>query len=463
MKFKNSEKLFKTAKKIIPYASQTFSKGVKAFSDGATPKYLDRGKGCEVWDVDGNKYIDYCMGAQPLILGYSDDDVNKAVYKQLQKGSTFSLNNKLEIDVAQLIKKYVPCAEGVRFGKNGADATTIAVKLARAITKRDHIAFCGYHGWHDWFISTTDLDEGIPKFNKKLAHAFSYNDIKSLENIFKKYQNKISCVIMEPITVSPPNCLNKDKKNCKINCKNFCKNNFLTKVKELCKRNKTLLIFDEVITGFRYSMGGAQKLFGVYPDLACFAKAISNAIPLSAITGKWKYMKKLEKVFFSFTYGGDCIGLSAAKATITKLHKLNCLDHINKVGEKLKSGLNKIINKYKLSYLMSCDGFPCRSILKINKLNRLPDPLIIKTFIQQELIKNGILWSQYHSISFAHKKKHINATLKSFEVIFKKLKNIIDNKEKLERYLNGKPCQPVFTRVADFLAVAMGQKKITNK
>jgi len=462
MKFSKSEKLYKEAKKIIPYASQTFSKGVKAFSDGATPKYLERGKGCEVWDVDGNKYIDYCMGAQPLILGYSDIDVNNAVKQQLILGSTFSLNNKLEIDVAKLIIKHVPCAEAVRFGKNGADATTISVKLARAITGRDHVAFCGYHGWHDWFIGTTDLDSGVPKFNKKLAHSFSYNDIQSLEKIFKKNKNKISCVIMEPITVSPPVCLKKNKKDCQKNCKSYCKNNFLGAVKQLCKKNGTLLIFDEVITGFRYSMGGAQKLFGVYPDLACFAKAISNAIPLSAIVGKWEFMKKLDEVFFSFTYGGDCVGLSAAKATINKLSKNNVIEHIHKIGLQLKIGLNNLIYKYELTHLLSCDGYPCRSILKINKLKNLPDPLIIKTFIQQELIKGGVLWSQYHSISYGHKSKHIIKTLTSFDIALEKLKKIFDKKENLKKYLEGKPCEPVFTRVADFQSVAVGQKKFTE-
>ena len=201
---KNSNALYKKALKIIPYGSQTFSKGVKAFSDGVSPKFLAKGLGCEVWDVDGNKFIDYVMANQPLILGYADKDVNNAVKKQLALGSTFSASNKLEIDVAELLVKHIPDAEGTRFGKNGADATAIAVRLSRAITKRDHIAFCGYHGWHDWFIGTTDLNSGIPKFNNQLAHSFSYNDISSLEKIFSKNKNKIACVIMEPITVNGP-------------------------------------------------------------------------------------------------------------------------------------------------------------------------------------------------------------------------------------------------------------------
>jgi glutamate-1-semialdehyde 2,1-aminomutase len=455
-KFYNSNKLFKEAIKIIPYGSQTYSKGVKAFSDGVCPKYLKKGLGCEVWDVDGNKYIDYVMGNQPLILGYADKDVNKAVKKQLELGSTFSVNNKLEVDVTKLIVKHIPGAEGARFGKHGADANSIAVRLARAITKRDHIAFCGYHGWHDWFVGTTDLNSGIPKFNTQLAHSFSYNDISSLEKIFKKYKKKISCVIMEPITVNGP--ISKPSGSTKW--KDFNKkNNFLIDVKNLCKKNGSLLIFDEVVTGFRYDMGGAQKMYDITPDLSCFAKAVSNGIPLSVITGKWKYLKYLEKTFFSFTYGGDCIGLAAAKATIDKLEKKKVIDHLYKVGSRLKSGINSLAKDYHLEEFFGCVGYPCRSIFKIDKVGKYNDSLITKTLIQQELSLRGVLWSQYHSISYSHKKNHIDKTLNVFEDSFKIFKKIVENNKRIENYLIGKPCEAVFTRVADFQSVAMSQKK----
>ena len=436
----NSDKLYKKAIKIIPYGSQTYSKGVKAFSDGVSPKFLNKGKGCEVWDVDGNKFIDYVMANQPVILGYADRDVNKAVQKQLSLGSTFSVSNKLEIDVAELLIRHIPDAEGVRFGKNGADATSIAVRLSRAITKRDHIAFCGYHGWHDWFIGTTDLNSGIPKFNNKLAHSFSYNNIESLEKVFKKYKNKIACVIMEPITVEGP------------------KDNFLKNVKELCKKNKSLLVFDEVVTGFRYSLGGAQKIVGVIPDLSCWAKAMSNGVPISAITGKWKYIKHLKDTFFSFTYGGDCIGLAAAKATINKLEKKKVIEHLYYVGKILKVEMNKLSKMYGLDHLIECSGYPCRSVMTIKKFGKYDKPLITKTLIQQELMVRGVLWSQYHSLSYSHKKKHIDKSLNAFEDAFKKLNLIIKNNRKIEGYLLGKPCKTVFTRVADFQAAATSQR-----
>ncbi len=453
---KNSNKLYNKAKKIIPYGSQTYSKGVKAFSDGVSPKFLSRGKGCEVWDVDGNKFIDYVMANQPLILGYADKDVNEAIKKQLNLGSTFSVSNKLEIDVAELLVKHIPDAEGARFGKNGADATSIAVRLSRSITKRDHIAFCGYHGWHDWFIGTTDLNSGIPKFNNQLAHSFAYNNISSLEKIFSKYKNKIACVIMEPITVNGP--VSKPTGSTKWMDYNK-KDNFLTDVKKLCRKNGTLLVFDEVVTGFRYDMGGAQKMFDVIPDLSCWAKAMSNGIPVSAITGKWEYIKHLEKTFFSFTYGGDCIGLAAAKATIKKMEKKNVIDHLYKVGARLKKGMNELAKIYNLEDLIACAGYPCRSVMTIKKLKKYKKPLITKSFIQQELMARGVLWSQYHSICYSHEVKHIDNSLNAFEYAFKKLSKIIKNNKKIENNLLGKPCETVFTRVADFQAVATSQKE----
>ena len=453
---RNSNKLYKKALKIIPYGAQTYSKGVKAFSDGVSPKFLAKGLGCEVWDVDGNKYVDFVMGNQPLILGYADPDVNKAVNKQLALGSTFSVANKLEIDVAELLVKHIPGAEGARFGKNGADATTIAVRLARAITKRDHLAFCGYHGWHDWFVGTTDLNGGVPKFNEELAHSFPYNDIENLEKIFKKYKNKISCVIMEPITVSGP----KSGINGSTQWSDFDKKkNFLVDVKSLCKKNGALLVFDEVVTGFRYDIGGAQKMFGITPDLGCFAKAMSNGIPISAITGKKEYMKYLETTFFSFTYGGDCIGLAAAKATINKIEKKNVIDHLYKVGSRLKKGMNELIKIYDLEEMLECSGYPCRSVMTIKKFGKYKKPLITKSLIQQELMFREVLWSQYHSISYSHKNLHIDKSLNAFEAAFKKLKNIVKNNNSIENNLLGKPCETVFTRVADFQSVATSQRK----
>ena len=447
-KILNSNKLYNQAKKIIPGGSQTFSKGVTQFVNGFAPKYLHRGKGAYVWDVDKNKYLDYVMGCQPIILGYADPDVNKAVVNQLKLGSTFSLMNKLEIDVTEMLIDKIPCAESARFGKNGADATTIAVRIARSVTGRDHIAYCGYHGWHDWYIANTDLNDGIPKFNQKLAHSFNYNDLDSLERIFKKNSNKVACVIMEPLTVLEPACYG--PKNCKKKiCEKFCEKNFLSEVKKMAHKHGALLIFDEIITGFRFSLGGAQELTNVTPDLATFAKAISNAIPLSAVVGKKEYMSTLSKTFFSFTYGGDCIGLAAAKACIPKLEKEDVTGHLNQVGNELKNGFNELAKNYDLLNFIECIGYPCRSIVSFNGNKKYSD-LEIKSFFQQELIRRGILWAAYHALSWTHKQKDIKKTLNSYEDVMKSFKKIIKKNLNLRNQIEGIPVEPVFRKVADF-------------
>jgi len=276
-----------------------------------------------------------------------------------------------------------------------------------------------------------------------------------LEKIFKKYKKKIACVIMEPITVAGP----KSSPTGSTKWSDFnSKKNFLTEVKTLCKKNGALLVFDEVVTGFRYDLGGAQNMFGIKPDLSCFAKAISNGVPLSAITGKKEYMKFLETTFFSFTYGGDCVGLAAAKACINKIEKKNVIDHLYSVGKRLKKGMNELIIYHDLQELLECSGYPCRTVMTIKKHKKYNKPLIIKTLIQQELMMRGVLWSQYHSISYSHKKSHIDNSLNAFEDAFKKLKTIVKNNKTIDNYLLGKPCETVFTRVADFQSVATSQK-----
>jgi glutamate-1-semialdehyde 2,1-aminomutase len=426
-----SNEIYAKAKEIIPAGTQTFSKGVTQFVNGFAPKYMERAKGCITWDVDGNKYIDYIMGNQPVVLGYADADVNRAVINQLEKGSTFSQMSELEVIVSELLIKYIPCAEAVRFGKNGSDATTAAVRVARAVTGRNHIAFSGYHGWHDWFIASTDLNSGIPDFNKELSHKFQFNDIGSLERIFNEYGDDLACVIMEPLTVLEPS------------------DNFLQKVRELCTINNTLLIFDEVITGFRFAIGGAQELTGVTPDLATFAKGISNGIPLSAIVGKKEYMFALEKTFFSFTYGGECLGLAAAEASINKIASEDVPGYLNTIGLKLKVGLNDIITAYGMNDYLECIGYPCRTIMAINGGSNY-DTLEIKSYIQQELIRRGILWTAYHSLSFSHDYSHIETTLEAFDDSVNELSSIIKTGQNLRSRIEGDPVKAVFRQVSDF-------------
>jgi len=426
-----SDAIYQRAKDIVPAGSQTFSKGVTQFVEGFAPKYLHRGKGAQVWDVDGNQFLDYIMGCHPIILGYADDDVNDAIREQLELGTTFSLMNELEVDVTEKIIETIPCAEAARFGKNGADATSVGVRIARAVTGRDHIAYCGYHGWHDWYIANTDLNSGIPEFNKQLAHSFTYNDLDSLEQIFKAHPDEVAIVIMEPLTILEP------------------KDNFLHEVKKMAHHYGALLMFDEIITGYRFAVGGAQELTGVTPDLTSLAKAISNAVPLSAICGKKEYLFALEKTFFSFTYGGDCIGLAAANATIPKIQRENIPAQLWEVGAVLKDGFNKLAKDLGLADFFQCLGYPCRTIISFNGQGKYHD-LEMKSFIQQELLREGVLWAAYHALSWSHKREDIDFTLNAYEIALKKFKTINEKRLDLRSQIEGKPVRPVFRKVADF-------------
>ncbi|MFN3695724.1 MAG: aminotransferase class III-fold pyridoxal phosphate-dependent enzyme, partial [Ignavibacterium sp.] len=236
--------------------------------------------GSHVWDVDGNEYLDYTMAVGPLSLGYAYDKVDEAIREQLKDGITFSLMHPLEVEVAQLINKVVPNAESIRYSKVGADVTSAAVRLARAYTGRNKVLCCGYHGWHDWYISVTDRNKGIPQAIQDLSFTFNYNDIQS---VIDSIDEDTACVILEPFVFEEP------------------KDNFLHKLRDICTQNGTVLIFDEMWTGFRIAVGGAQEYFGVKADLACFSKAVANGMPISILTGKKDIMQLLEKDVFFFT------------------------------------------------------------------------------------------------------------------------------------------------------------------
>ncbi|MBW1735929.1 MAG: aminotransferase class III-fold pyridoxal phosphate-dependent enzyme, partial [Deltaproteobacteria bacterium] len=254
-RYRKSKEFLTRAEKVIPLASQTFSKSHIQYPE-ASPYFLVRGKGSRVWDVDGNEYIDFVNGLLPVILGYCDPDVDKAVMEQMKKGVTFSLASPLECELAEMLVDLIPCAEMVRFGKSGSDATAGAVRVARAYTGRERVAVCGYHGWQDWYIGSTVRNKGVPECVRRLTHSFTYNDLSSLERLFDQYPGEIAVVILEPMNVEDP------------------APRFLEGVKEVTHKHGAILVFDEIITGFRYALGGAQELFGVVPDLAAVGKSM---------------------------------------------------------------------------------------------------------------------------------------------------------------------------------------------
>lgn len=305
-----SEQIWRRASGLIPCGTQCLSKGPTQFVDGVAPKYLLRGEGCKVWDVDGNALIDFGMGLGAVSLGYNYPVVNEAIKAQLQDAITLTLMHPLEVEVAELIRSIISCAESVRFAKNGSDVTTAAVKAARAYTGKEIVLCCGYHGWHDWYTITTDRHAGVPQVMDALIKPFVYNDIDSLNKLVQQYNGKIAAVIMEPVGVEMP------------------WDDFLGKVREITSQHNILLIFDEVLTGFRLSLGGAQQRFGVEPDLAVFGKAVANGMPLSVLTGKAEIMSVFEHAFFSSTFGGEMLSLAAAKAAIQEMRRTDSIAHL---------------------------------------------------------------------------------------------------------------------------------------
>lgn len=422
--FKKSRELFKRAVAVIPLATQTFSKSYLIHVQGQVPLFIERGRGSHVWDVDGNEYVDFINALLPVVLGYQYPAVDEAIKKQLKKGIIFSMASPLEYDLAQLLIKHIPCAEMVRFGKNGSDVTTGAIRVARAVTGREHVAVCGYHGWHDWYIGSTSRDLGVPESTKKLTHKFEYNNLESLEKIFTEHKGKIAAVIMEPMNYIEP------------------EDTFLQKVKELVRRNGALLIFDEVITGFRFSLGGAQKLFGVTPDLATFGKSMANGMPISALVGKKKYMKIVDEIFYSFTNGGEALSLAAAIATIKEMEKKKVIEYLWTKGQYIMDETNKIIKANDLEAVIKIKGKPCWSPMFIYAANGYSD-LEIKSYLQQEMIQAGFLWFGQHNMSFSHSQKDIESLLMAYRKVFARLKDLLD-KKKLKESIKGEVIKGIF-------------------
>jgi glutamate-1-semialdehyde aminotransferase len=421
-----SNKLYNRALRLIPSQTQTLAKGAGQYIKGIAPKYLLHGDGSHVWDVDGNEFIDYNMGIGPLSLGYCYPAVNDAIREQLLSGITFSMMHPLEVEVAEFINTLVPNAEMVRFSKTGADVTSAAVRLARAFTKRTKVLCCGYHGWHDWYISVTDRRLGIPREISELTHTFQYNDIQS---VLDSIDDDTACIILEPAVFEEP------------------KDNFLHRLKDICEQNGSLLIFDEMWTGFRAALGGAQEYFGVKADLATFSKAVANGMPLSVLTGRADVMQRLEKdVFFFTTFGGETLSLAAAKATILEMVAKKVPDYLAAQGKKLRLGFDEIVRELNIPFL-SCKGLDCRTMIIFDP--SAGNTLALKSFMQQELFKRGILWGGFHNLSFSHTDDDIDYTLIAYRDVLKFVKKVVEENTVLNN-LRGEIIEPVFRRTGNF-------------
>ena len=421
-----SDAWYARALDLIPAGTQTLAKGPTQYVRGVAPKYLERGEGSHVWDVDGNEYLDYQMGIGPISLGYAYPRVDEAIREQLAKGITFSLMHPLEVEVAERVRELVPNAERVRFSKTGCDVTSAAVRLARAYTGRERVLCCGYHGWHDWYVATTDRAAGVPDAVADLTATFEYNDLTSL---LRAIDSDTACVILEPTVFEAP------------------REGFLLEVKRVCASAGALLIFDEMWTGFRIALGGAQERFRVDADLACFSKAIANGMPLSVLTGRREVMELLEKdVFFFTTFGGEALSLAAAKATLDEMLEKGVPAQLAHQGKKLRDGYNAIAIELRLGFTR-CVGPDCRTMVVFDAA--VGDPLEMKSLVQQELLKRGILWGGFHNLSYSHSDEDVEHTLAAYREVLPILGAAVASGSVFEA-LRGEPVEPTFRKVSGF-------------
>ena len=423
-RYKRSRELLERAERVIPLGSQTFSKSRVVYPANAAPLFLSHGKGSRVWDVDGNEYVDFVNGLLPVILGYDDPDVTAAVTAQLRRGITFSLATELEIELAELLCEIIPCAERVRFGKNGSDATSGAIRIARAHTGRERIAVCGYHGWQDWYIGATTRNKGIPACVGALTHKFSYNDLEALRRLLEAHPRQFAAVMLEPMNVEEP------------------QPGYLDGVRDLAHEHGALFVLDEIITGFRYHIGGAQTLFNVVPDLATFGKSMGNGFPISAIVGKAKYMSEMEEIFFSSTFGGETLSLAASLATIRKMQREPVHSRLDAVGSRVIEMTRSNVAGSGLTSCMALCGKPSWSLMQFRDAPGA-SAAQVKSLYLQEVIARGVLTAGSHNISYAHG----DADLRELDTAQKESLAIV--KEALERgdivqRLAGPPIEPVF-------------------
>ena len=413
----NEEKLWEKALKFMPRGTQTMSKCPDQFVDGVYPKFVEKSLGAKLKGLDGKWYLDFMCGLGPIILGFNHERTNTAVKDQLKQGIIYSLPSLLEQELAELICEVVPCAEQVRFAKNGTDADLAAVRIARSYTGKEHIIKCGYHGWGDWH-GITMREYGIPKSLKDVVSEFEYNNLDSLEEELKN--NDVAGVIMEAQALTAP------------------EPGFLEGVRKLCDEYGALLIFDEVVTGFRWALGGAQQHYGVTPDLCCLGKALANGMPLSAIAGKKEYMQELNHIFFSMTFGGECLSLAAAIETIKEL-KTKDYNHIWELGNTLDLGIKHLAKERNLK--INFAGSAPRHNLTFSSSYK--DPNGMKALFYQEMVKQGILFPNVIYIQFAHTMEDIITTLKAAQHAFLVVSDNIDN---IDKALEGKKSIDIFRK-----------------
>jgi len=424
---RQSDEWYMRALKVQKPVTQTLAKGPGQFSKGVSPKYLVKGKGSHVWDVDGNEYIDFNAAIGPLSLGYAYPAVDNAIKAQLEDGISFSLMHPLEVELAELIQQVIPNAEAVKIAKTGADVCSAAVRVARAFTGRNKIFCCGYHGWHDWYIGITSRNAGVPEAIQDMTYTFEYNDIEAIRAAL---DDTVAALILEPFIFQEP------------------APGFLQELATVCKENGTLLIFDEMWTGFRIAIGGAQEYFNVKPDLAVYSKACANGMPIALLTGRADVMELFNSEVFSYTtFGGEALSLAACIATINELIDKNVPQYLAEKGALLKDGYNRLAIEFGMDKYTACIGFNCRTMVTFTP--EAGNGLEVKTLMQQEMIKRGILWAGFHNMCYSHTDEDINYTLSAYRDVMPIMKEAIESGD-IKSYLKGEVLEAVFRKVSNY-------------
>jgi len=428
--FPKSRALEPRAASLIPGGAHTYAKGNDQFPERA-PGFIVRGKGCHVWDMDGNEFIEYGMGLRSVTLGHAFEPVVEAAYQQMQLGGNFTRPAKIEVDLAEAVLEIVDGADMVKFAKNGSDVTTAAVKLARAHTGRDLVAICGdqpFFSTDDWFIGTTEMNAGIPRAISQLTLKYRYNDVASLQELFKQYPGQIACVLMEAEAAIPP------------------LPGYLEAVKELCDKSGALLVFDEMITGFRWHLGGAQKFHGVVPHLSTFGKAMGNGFAISALLGKREIMRlggldhDQPRVFLlSTTHGAETHALAASLETLRIYRERGVIDYLWKQGEKLRTLIEKSIAENRLKGYFELVGRPCNLVFATSDKDGVRSQLF-RTLFMQELIRRGVIAPSF-VVSFSHTDADIERTAEAVYGAHAVYRNALERG--VEKYLYGRAVKPV--------------------
>lgn len=426
--YAKSNELVARELKCSPLAAQTFSKSHRYFMPNNAPMFIDHGKGARVYDVDGNEFLDFTASLGPITLGYCYDKVNDAVKAQLEKGIIFPTQSPLECELAELLTSLIPCAEMVKFVKNGSDATTAAIRIARAFTGRKRVAMSGYHGMHDWSIGASANRKGVPEDVCALTDTFKYNDLSSIESVLNSHPGEYAAVILEPIQ------------------SNGTTTEYLQGLKDLVHKHGALLIFDEVVSGFRYALGGGGEYYGVTPDMASFGKGCSNGMPLSFVAGRRDLISMIEQgVFISMTFGGEALSLAGCIATVKELVEKDAFKHFWKLGQIMKDGLENLIKKHGIESAVSVSGLAPHCGLAFDGVGSL-NYLDVNSIFSSIMIENGILCHAINNINLSHTEEDIKLYLDAADKAFALIKVAID-KDSLDGILpEGARVNPIFKR-----------------